>query len=125
MLFVAHIHSSQMAEVRSAAVNRNVSHSSFRLYTLLSISADRSIPKGGFAAISYEGLMELLPGVKGKPVVLSTIKANLRELRQSRLIETAMSSEPDKYILVKLLKPEPVGADEIVKKVLFEPDLSY
>lgn len=124
MLLALHIHTAQMAEVRSAALNRNISHSAFRLYTLLSVSADRTIPKGGFASVSYAGLMKLLPGVKGKPVVLSTVKANLRELRRAYLIETSLSAEPDKYILVKLLKPGSVSADEITSRVLFERDSS-
>lgn len=112
----------QMSEIRAAAVDREVSHSAFRLYTLLTVAADRSIPKGGFMAVSFEGVMKLLPGVKGKPVVLSTVRENLRELRRAGLIDMAISSEPSRFILVKLLSPKRVDSDTIRKGILFEPD---
>lgn len=116
--------STQMSEIRSAAINRKVSHSAFRLYALLSVVADRSIPRGGFTPIDYEGVMKLLPGVKGKPVVLSTVRENLRELRRAGLIDTATSSEPTRFILVKLLDPERIDSDEIRRGILFESDSS-
>lgn len=113
--------SARMSEISSAVINRNMSHSAFRLYVLLVLAADRSVPDGGFTPVSYEALTKTLPGVKGKPVVLSTIRENLRELRKAGLVETA-SMASGEYALIRLIGPDYTNPHSVGSQILYVKD---
>lgn len=107
-----------MSEIASAAINRNLSHSAFRVYVFLSMAADRSSLKGSFVPVGFEEAVRTLPGVKGKPMKISTLRENLRELRRLGLVETAISSEPDTYILVKQVGQAPTEPRKVGSRIL-------
>lgn len=70
----------------AALVNREITHSSFRLYAALAAVLHDRGP--GFTEIDVDGLKAEVPGVKGKPLGEGPLRDNLRELERLGLIET-------------------------------------
>lgn len=68
-----------------ALLNRDITHSSFRLYAALAAALQGH--GSGFAEIYVEGLKAEVPGVKGKPLGEGPLRENLRELERLDLIE--------------------------------------
>lgn len=95
--------------IRAALLNRNLTHSSFRLYCAVVIllkGRSQDVTTG----ISVETLKALLPGVRGKPLGEGALRENLRELLAEKLIEVAGPHWSKVSLQVRLLDPEPPGS---------------
>lgn len=76
------------SRVCSVLLDRGLTHSAFRLYCAIAVLLDgesRDVTTG----VAVSELKALVPGVKGKPLGESSLRAGLRELQAHGLIEIA------------------------------------
>lgn len=114
--------SEALTNIMSAAVNRSLTHSAFRLYAALAIVLDGESPRA-YVGVSVEALKATVPGVRGKPLGDSALRVNLRELQEAGLISTAGSQWSKFAIQVKLLDPpvDPLVKDAVRDDLLNLP----
>ena len=106
--------SEALTNITSAAMNRDLTHSAFRLYVALVVALDSENPRA-YVGISVEALKATVPGVRGRPLGDSSLRANLRELQEAGLISTAGAQWSKFAIQVRLLDPP---LDPLVKDVV-------
>lgn len=91
--------------IRAALLNRDLTHSAFRLYMALEqLLADRE-PEYAIT-LSVPKLKALLPGVKGKEFGEGPLRDALRDLQDAGLIEVFGAHWSKIYIQVSLLSPQ-------------------
>lgn len=71
-----------------ALLNREITHSAFRLYVALVLIVPHE-KRTDFAEIYVDRLREAVPGVRGKPLGNGSLRKNLQELQRLDLIELA------------------------------------
>jgi len=76
------------SRICAAVLNRNLTHSSFRLYCALVVFLKGRIEKTA-TGVSVPVLKRTVPGVKGKPLSDGSLRESLRELQAEGLIEVA------------------------------------
>ncbi|AYD81212.1 hypothetical protein SEA_JUSTBECAUSE_43 [Streptomyces phage JustBecause] len=74
------------SRICAAVLNRNLTHSSFRLYCALVVLLKGRIEKTA-TEVSVPVLKRTVPGVKGKPLSDGSLRESLRELQAEGLIE--------------------------------------
>lgn len=92
------------SRIRSASLNRDLTHSTFRLYTVLVIALDGQVRTEG-VDLSVPKLRDLIPGVKGKPLSSSALRQSLQELVAAGLIEIDGPQWSKFSLRVRLSKP--------------------
>lgn len=107
----------------SALTSRELTHSSFRLYTALVIALGGE-HRVQFTEISVESLKEQIPGVRGKPLSDGVLRENLRELQRAGLIALTGAQWSKFIVRVKLLNHglDP-GSEEALRGQLLRPEV--
>lgn len=74
------------AQICDALLNRRLTHSAFRLYSVLAMALDGRQPDVP-GLISVESLRGLMPGVRGKPFGNSALRQAVLELESQGLVK--------------------------------------
>jgi hypothetical protein len=88
----------------TALLNRDLTHSSFRLYVALAMALDERT-EDVTTGISVEALKALVPGVRGKPLGEGALREGLRDLQREGLIEVIGPQWSKISLQVRLLEP--------------------
>lgn len=108
-------------QICSALINREITHSAFRLYVALVLVVPHR-KQTDFAEIRVDRLKEAVPGVRGKPLGDGPLRENLRELQRLGLIEMAGRPWSRHHVHVKL-KGRPVsGGPEKLRDRITVPE---
>jgi hypothetical protein len=111
----------EITRIYSALLNREVSHSAFRLYgALVAMLGGESRPE--FTPVSIAGLGSVVPGVRGKQISETTLRDNVRELQYAGLVATRQASRPKDFLLVKLLNHGLVPPENLREPLVYELD---
>lgn len=106
----------------SALLNREITHSAFRLYVALALAVPQR-KQTDFAEIYVDKMKEAVPGVRGKPLGEGPLRENLKELQRLGLIEMA-GRQWSRYRIHVKLKDFPVDEDgpDRLRKLVVVPE---
>jgi hypothetical protein len=108
------------AKVCSALLNREITHSAFRLYVALVLVVPQQ-KRSDFAEIYVDKLKEAVPGVRGKPLGDGPLRESLQELQRLGLIEMAGRPWSRYRIHVKLPNRSAGTSPEDLQKQIMVP----
>jgi len=94
--------------VLAAACMADLPHAMFRLYAILSSASEASETHGDYFPVTLRGLLELHPGVGGKPIGTTTLLKQTNELKRQGLIDmsgTLHRNAPHIPVMIRVLEP--------------------
>lgn len=107
------------SRVLAAACMADLPHAMFRLYVILSSASEVSETHGDYFPVTLRGLLELHPGVGGKPIGTTTLLKQTNELKRQGLIETSGTlhrNAPHIPVMIRVLEP-PVEKPDVASLV--------